>query len=90
VAIAGQYWVGRRLWIEGGLGGGEVRQSAAASGSFDIIETESGLGTLAAVGYELLQRRSLGLSLHGRYAGIHGDGLNRANLVLGLGVAWYP
>jgi hypothetical protein len=94
VVIAAQYWTGERFWIKGGVGRGEVRESATVSPpgsrSYDIVETERGWGTLAAVGYELYQGQSIGLNLHARYAGLHSDGLSRANLVLGFGIAWYP
>jgi hypothetical protein len=93
-AIAVQYWAGERLWIKGGIGMGEVRGSATvvspSGASVDILETEKGFGTLAAAGYELYQGQTMGVNLHARYAGIYGDGLSRASLVLGLGVAWYP
>lgn len=94
VAIGVQYWTSQRVWIKGGIGGGEVRESATVTSpegrSFDIIEKETGFGTLAAVGYELYQGRKFGLDLHARYAGIHRSGLSRADLVIGLGLAWYP
>ena len=93
VAVAAQYWVGERLWLKGGVGGGELRASATVtSGSrpFDIIETETGFGMLAAVGYEFYQGRNLGMSVDAQYAGIHGGDLNRATFVLGLDVVWYP
>lgn len=93
VAIAAQYWVGRRLWIKGGIGGGELRASATVTSGtrpFDIIETETTFGALAGVGYELYQGRTIGLNVDARYAGIYGSGLNRATLVLGFGVVWYP
>jgi hypothetical protein len=94
VGIAAQYWTSPRTWIKGGIGRGEVRASATVPSdngmSVDITETESGLGSLAAVGYELYQGSSLGVSVHVRYAGIHGDQLSRASLVLGVGVSWYP
>lgn len=94
VAIAVQYWPSERFWIKGGIGQGEVRGSAtvvAPSGaSADILETQTGFGTLAAAGYELYHGPKLGVELQARFAGLHGDGLNRGNLVLGLGVGWYP
>jgi hypothetical protein len=93
VAIAVQYWPVNRLWIKGGIGQGDVRGSATMAsptgGSVDVTETEAGLGFLAAAGFELYQGDPLGVSLHARYAGIEGAGLNRGNLLLGVGLAWY-
>lgn len=94
VALAAQYWTSRRTWIKGGFGRGEARESVTVSSpegdSFDITETETGFGILAAAGYELYQGRALGASVHARYAGIFGGNLSRASVVLGLGVAWFP
>jgi hypothetical protein len=94
VVLGAQYWTSPRIWVKGGIGHGEVRASATIPSdngmSVDITETESGFGSLAAVGYEFYQGDSLRLNVNAQYAGIHGDQLNRANLVLGVGMAWYP
>lgn len=94
VVVAAQYWTTKRFWLKAGLGGGEVRASATVTGdggqSFDITETETGFGTLAAVGYEFYQGASIGIDVHARYAGIFGNELNGGNLVLGVGLGWYP
>jgi len=94
VAVALQYWAAQRVFLQGGIGGGEVRASATVTSdngaSVDVTETETGLGTLAAVGYEFYQGESFGWNVQARYAGIHGDALSRASLLLGVGVGWYP
>ena len=92
-ALAVQVWPGERLWIEGGIGGGEVRGSAylmSPNGtSSKIIETQTGLGVLAAVGYEVFRSEAVGLNLHARWAGTYADNLSRGNLLFALGLAWY-
>jgi len=94
VGIAAQYWTSPRVWIKGGIGSGEVRESVTVHSdngtSLDITESKTGFGTLAAVGYELYHGNSLGVNANVRYAGIHGDQLSRASVVLGIGMTWYP
>jgi hypothetical protein len=93
-AFACQYWPAQRFWIKGGLGSGQVRASATVTANngatLDIVEMETGFGFLTAAGYEFYQGASLAMDAQLRYAGIYGDALNRGNLVVGVGVAWYP
>jgi hypothetical protein len=93
-AGAVQWWPGRRWWVQGGIGVGEIRgveSTVTVVGSeADELEPATGFGTTVAVGYEVYQGKVFALDLNARYAGIHIEGSGRASLLVGVGLAWYP
>jgi hypothetical protein len=61
--VAAQYWVAPRVWVKGGVGGGQLFFSSdQESESSDL-----GLGFLGGAGVEIVQKKKFALDLQARF-----------------------
>jgi hypothetical protein len=82
-------WLGRILYLEGGVGVGWMQLDDPYG---TIAETRGGLGLLIGGGVELVQATSFVLDLRLRFSVArfdYGDGVGVGNTSLALGLTWY-
>lgn len=87
VALAVQHWFNEKGWAKGGVGSGFVFVSGQGESEWE----DAGLGFLAAVGYEALQRDKFTLDLQGRFTTSSGvkEGVRVNNFSAAIGVNWW-
>jgi hypothetical protein len=86
--VAGQYWVTDKLWLKGGIGGGDI-QIASKSDNFAYTD-ENGLAVMAAGGFELLQVDNFALDAQLRLGhGFYSQGGDATNWAIMIGANWY-
>ena len=90
--VGAKYWLLPRLWVMAGLGGAHAR--ATIKGPFGgtlTNRTDSVLGVMAGVGYEVLTRKSLAIDIQLRGGtGFYDDDTTKGrNLWFGVGFTWY-
>ena len=76
-----QYWVADNVWLKGGLGLGQLSCSGC--------DSETGLGILAGIGLELVQKTKFVLDLQGRVSTAGYDAGRVNNLSVQIGFNWY-
>ena len=92
--FAAQFWVMPRLWLKGGIGVSHLSLNYDDGFVSDVADLDSGLGVMAAVGYEVMAARSFTMDLQlrlggGFYDGLGGDGDTVSAATFGLGFNWY-
>lgn len=89
--VGPQIWLGKRLWIKGGVGAARAgfRYDTAIGGFED--STDYVFAASAATGFELISTEDFGLDLQLRGgSGFFGTADTRIrNLSLGVGINWY-
>lgn len=84
--LALQYWATPQLWLKGGIGVGHVQTT---SDSLGLLEDETGLALMGAVGFELAQGPHFALDLQFRLGrGVY-DGADLNNYGFLIGLNWY-
>lgn len=80
-------FVSDRIWLQGGLGGAQVKLTV----DDQEFDSDTVPGLLLGAGVELMTRRSFALDLQFRYgSGIYEDGDTKINSVgLGIGGSWF-
>jgi hypothetical protein len=86
--VAAQYWATDKLWLKGGIGGGNMRITSSTA-NFDYT-SESGLALMGAVGFEVLQVSSFALDLQFRVGhGFYSQGGDVNNFAFMIGANFY-
>jgi hypothetical protein len=86
-----QYWITPQLWIKGGLGSAHLSINYDDGYEADQAELDSGVGGLAAVGYEVLHAPNFALDLSLRLQAGGYEGLDDEihSGLLAFGASWY-
>lgn len=85
LTIGPQIWLLPRIWLRGGLGWARLSMDV---GNFQA-ESESVLGVMGAVGFEVLTSPRFALDLQLRGGTGFYDGVDAINAGLGLGFTWF-
>jgi Outer membrane protein beta-barrel domain len=83
--LALQYWASPRVWVKGGVGGGQIR---VAGNGLDA-DSEMGLGFLGGLGVELLQKERFAIDLQLRFTTAKIEGERTTNVFAVVGFNFY-
>ena len=83
--VGARAFVGRRAWVEAGIGGGS---SEVESGRVRVA-SEGGFAYGAAAGFELVQKKKSALDLSTRVGSFVDEGSRVTNVSVHIGWSWY-
>jgi len=83
--VGARAFVGRRAWVEAGIGGGS---SEVESGRVRVA-SEGGFAYGAAAGFELVQKKKSALDLSARVGSFVDEGSRVTNVSVHVGWSWY-